>query len=277
MTTLLDFPTYLEHIRTESARFRAALTDCDPAARVPACPDWDAADLVWHLAEVQWFWAKTVRTRPAAPDEVDVPAPARPDSYAELLQCFDDFSHALVTELERAEPAEEAWHWSSDHTVGMSYRRQAHEALIHRLDAEETAGTLTGLDPELAADGVHEALAVMYGGCPPWGTLTPASDQVVLIRTTDTGDEVRVVSARFTGTDPDSGKTYDDEDITVVEDDGTSPAATVSGTAADLDTWLWHRGAGRVTAGRDGGSQVAFDGDQAVLGRVLVSLSQPID
>ena len=46
----LEYPTYLDHIRTESARFRAVLTGCDPTARVPACPDWNAADLVWHLS-----------------------------------------------------------------------------------------------------------------------------------------------------------------------------------------------------------------------------------
>ena len=59
-----EFPTYLDHIRTESARFREVLADCDPSARVPACPDWDAADLLWHLAGVQVFWAKVVRHRP---------------------------------------------------------------------------------------------------------------------------------------------------------------------------------------------------------------------
>ena len=52
-------------------------------------------------------------------------------------------------------------------------RRQAHEALIHRLDAELTAGAVSGLDPALAADGVQECLAVMYGGSPAWGTFTP--------------------------------------------------------------------------------------------------------
>ena len=67
-TTRLDFPVYLEHLRTNSARFRDVLADCDPAARVPACPDWDAGDLLWHLAGVQWFWASVIRDRPAAPD-----------------------------------------------------------------------------------------------------------------------------------------------------------------------------------------------------------------
>ncbi len=139
----LEYPTYLDHIRTESARFRAALADCDPDARVPTCPDWDAADLLWHLAKVQLFWAKVIRHRPASPDDPEIgeeDAAQRPESYAELLDAFDDYSHALVTELDRAEPEAEAWHWSGDNRVGTSYRRQAHEAAIHRIDAELTAG-----------------------------------------------------------------------------------------------------------------------------------------
>jgi uncharacterized protein (TIGR03083 family) len=99
------------------------LAGCDPATRVPACPDWDAADLVWHLAGVQLFWAKVVRHRPASPDDpvlADEPAAQRPDGYAELLETFDDFSHALVTELERADPAAPAWHWSPEQTTSLS-------------------------------------------------------------------------------------------------------------------------------------------------------------
>ena len=59
----------------------------------------------------------------------------------------------------------------------------------------------------------------MYGGSPPWGTITP-SEQVVLLSATDTGDEFRVALARFTGTDPDDGKAYDEPDIAVVDADG---------------------------------------------------------
>jgi len=264
----LPFPAYLEHIRTESAGFREVLADCDPAARVPACPDWDAADLLWHLASVQAFWAEVVRTRPAAVDEEYETKLPRPESYDGLLAAYDDYSASMVGALEAADPADEAWHWSSDHTVGASFRRQAHEALIHRLDAEETAGSVTDLDPTLAADGVLEALTVMYGGCPPWGTITP-SDRVVAIRLTDTGDELRVALARFTGTDPDDGKSYDEPDLAVVADDGTSPLATISGTAGDVDTWLWHRGQGRV--------EPLFDGDDATLHELRGILAQPIN
>lgn len=81
----LDFPDYLEHIRSESRRFRDVLSTCDPEARVPGCPEWNAADLLWHLAEVQWFWAKVVRTRPLGPDEDD-PGPDRPTNYDSTLR-----------------------------------------------------------------------------------------------------------------------------------------------------------------------------------------------
>ena len=47
----------------------SALADCDLDARVPSCPDWNAADLLWHLgAEVQDFWAWVLEHRPDGPD-----------------------------------------------------------------------------------------------------------------------------------------------------------------------------------------------------------------
>lgn len=261
----IPFPVHLAHIRTESARFREVLAGCDPTARVPACPDWDAADLLWHLASVQGFWAEVVRTRPAAVDEDFEKKLPRPETYDGLLAAYDGYAAAMIEALATADPADEAWHWSSDHTVGASIRRQAHEALIHRLDAEEAAGQVTPLDPALAADGVLEALTVMYGGCPPWGTITP-SDRVVDVRLTDTGDVLHVALARFTGTDP-GGTTHDEPDLALV-DEG-SPVATISGTAGDLDAWLWHRGVGRV--------QISREGDQGTLDELAGILSQPIN
>ena len=233
----LPYPTYLDHIRRESARFREVLTGCDPAARVPSCPDWDAADLVWHLAEVQLFWSRVVRLRPATPDDpeiADLPPADRPESYGELLEAFDDFSHALATELERADPEEPAWHWSGDLRVATSHRRQAHEALIHRVDAEQTAGVpITPLDPALAADGVLEALDVMYGGTPPEDSGFEPTGGLVVVELTDTGDRVLVEPGRIT-----QGQHVGPH--LVVQPSGTA-AATVSGTAADVDAWLWHR------------------------------------
>jgi uncharacterized protein (TIGR03083 family) len=271
----LEYPAYLDHIRQESARFRAVLADCDPAARVPSCPDWDAADLLWHLAGVQLFWAKILRHRPHSPDDpeiADEPEARRPESYAELLDAFDDYSHALVTELERADPEAEAWHWSGDNRVGTTHRRQAHEALIHRVDAELAAGVpVTPLDAALADDGVAEVLGVMYGGAPPWGTFTPTGETVA-VRMTDTGTDLLVALGKFSGTDPDDGKTYEDEDDLNLVDSGADPAASIAGTAADLDAWLWKRNIGWPDDDR-----IRVEGDRITVEKLEAILGQPIN
>jgi uncharacterized protein (TIGR03083 family) len=271
----LEYPAYLDHIRQESARFRAVLADCDPAARVPSCPDWDAADLLWHLAGVQLFWAKILRHRPHSPDDpeiADEPEARRPESYAELLDAFDDYSHALVTELERADPEAEAWHWSGDNRVGTTHRRQAHEALIHRVDAELAAGVpVTPLDAALADDGVAEVLGVMYGGAPPWGTFTPTGETVA-VRMTDTGTDLLVALGKFSGTDPDDGKTYEDEDDLNLVDSGADPAASIAGTAADLDAWLWKRNIGWPDDDR-----IRVEGDRITMEKLEAILGQPIN
>jgi uncharacterized protein (TIGR03083 family) len=246
---------------------------------VPTCPDWDAADLLWHLAGVQLFWAKVLRHRPATPDDAEIseePPAQRPESYADLLEAFDDYSHALVTELERADPEEEAWHWSGDNRVGTTHRRQAHEALIHRVDAELTAGVpVTPLDAALADDGVAEVLGVMYGGCPPWGSFS-GSGETVAVHMSDTGTELLVGLGTFTGTDPDSGTTYEDEDDLSLVDGGSEPVATITGSAADLDTWLWKRDPD-LSPGLHAGDRIQVEGDRLVFEKLSGILGQPLN
>lgn len=148
----LEYPTYLAHIRSESARFRDVLAGCDPAAPVPSAPEWTAADLLGHLAKVQHWWHHCIVNRPAAPDGYE--EPQLPTAYDGLLAFYDEWHLRFVDALAAADPAEPAWSWSQDpahHTVAFTYRRQAHEALIHRLDAELAAGEVTPLDPELAS------------------------------------------------------------------------------------------------------------------------------
>lgn len=261
----LSYDDYLRHVRTESARFRAVLADCDPAARVPSCPDWDAADLLWHLGgEVQTFWAAMLTDRPAGPERYR--EPERPDSYAGLLEFFDDASERLAAALDGADAADETWTWSADRTAGFICRRQAHEALIHRLDAELTAGVPTPLDPVLAADGVDEALDVMFGGTPPWGTFTPGAEHV-RVDVADRGESVWVRLGRFTGTDPDSGVRHDLDDISVVADPGREPDAVVSGPAGALDAWLWGRGDDR---------EISVTGDRPAYDLFRSCVNQPI-
>ncbi len=265
--TSLQHTDYLEHLRADSRRFREVLAACDPAAPVPGCPDWNAADLLWHLADVQWFWGTTMRNRPAPPSE-DEPRPERPDSYDGLLAAFDEYSAALVAELERADPAEPAWSWSAEQTVGFTFRRQAHEALIHRLDAEQTAGDVTPLDARLAADGVAELLGVMFGGIPPWGVFESTGIRV-RVDCTDTGDATCVEVGHFNGTDPDSGTVYSDEvAVEPVADPEGEPDVVIAGPAAALDAWLWRR---RDDAG------IEVTGDRTAYDRFREAVNHPID
>ena len=180
-----------------------------------------------------------VERRPAGPG--DRPEGERPSAYDALLTRHQQQSDRLVAALAGADPRDAAWTWSDEQTVGFTFRRQAHEALIHRLDAEQTAGAVTPLDPALAADGVDEALDVMYGGTPPWGTFTGLPHHL-RVDLTDTGDAVWVQLGRFTGTDPESGERHDVDDLEAVPDPGVDPDVVVSGPAAAIDAWLWRRG-----------------------------------
>ena len=246
----LPHAVYLEHLAAESRRFRDVLATADLDARVPSCPDWDARALLDHLTGVQWHWGTVVRERITEDGELE--PPPFPQERDALLSAYDDASAALQASLRDTDPATEVWMWAEDKRVGFIARRQALEAAVHRMDAELAAGVpVTPVDPALASDGVLEVLDVMYGGCPPWGAFE-ATGPHVLVRCTDTRDEVHAVLGRFTGTDPD-GTSYDEDDLSVRS---ASPDAEVSavveGTADDLLAWLWHRrGRASVTMSGD--------------------------
>ena len=257
---------HLAHLRDESARFLGTLRAADLSRPVPPCPDWSAADLLWHLGAVQWFWGSVVRGRLQSVDDLD--RPDRPDSDHGLVQFFEEQSARLLLALTDADPGEEVYMWAQDKTVGYIRRRQAHEALIHRLDAELAVGTPTPLDPALAADGLHEALDVMYGGCPPWAAFS-AEGTHLHVGAEDTGLAVPLVLGRFTGTDPESREAVDEPGLSVRAADPRVPAAAVvRGRAEDLDAWAWHR--------RDD-ARLTVEGDRSAYERLTEVLAEPIE
>lgn len=246
-------PDFLTTLRDESALFRAALADC-PDRSVPTCPDWSTDDLLWHLAEVQWFWGAIVAQNVAEPDGLR--HPQRPEGRVATLAAFDDASRVLQETL-GATPAEDPrWMWAVDdalHTAGYISRRQAHEALIHRVDAELTAGSeVSAIDPDLAADGIDEVVDVMYGRDHPLVTFAPAQERVVELVATDVDRRWALQLGRETASI--DGEEIDDANFRPAPN--TTATATISGTAADLDLWLWNR---PTHAG------LARSGDQATL------------
>ena len=270
----LPMETYLDALERESRRFREVLVDLPGDTRVPSCPDWDADDLLWHLgADVQHFWAWIIAHRPEGPQ--DYPEPERPADRHGILAAFDQAHEDLMLRLRNADPRDGAWSWAADtslHTVGFTMRRQAHEALIHRVDAELAAGDRTPFDPQLAADGVAECLEVMYGALPPWGHFDDDGSRV-RVETTDTGHWVLLSLGRFTGHDPRTGEDIDADDVQVVDrghghENAPTADLVVSESAEVLDLWLWHRA---------GAAEPAFDGPEALVERLQAILAESID
>lgn len=239
---MLDLTTVIE---AESRRFADAIAQAAPDAAVPTCPGWTADDLAWHLTEVHGFWAR-VLTSGAQTDEeseaVEAAGPSRPGSRAETMALFERATGQLLEALAGAEDATPAWFWlATDRTVGATRRMQAHEATMHRVDAEAAAGLDSApVDPRLAADGIEHAFDVMWAwwGTQPGFSFAPGATRVELVAE-DTGHGWLVEPGRWQGVGQ-SGKAYDVPGARRVL--AGTPAARVTGSAEALMRWLWGRG-----------------------------------
>lgn len=257
-----------QQILAETERFADVLAETEPSAPVPTCPDWTAADLLWHLTEVHAFWARVLSS--GALSDADIEAveedkPERPTDADALFALLDSETANLVEQLDKRLDEQPAWSWfGTDQTVGFTRRMQVHEAVMHRVDAEGAAGVqLTAIDPEVAVDGVLHAIDVMFAW---WGTLpgfefTPA-DSVVALTLTDVGRTVLLRPGRWRGVG-ESGKIYDEPGILRITD--LTPDAAFAGTADEVDRWLWGRG-----------PEPEADGDAAALDAVRAVVAEGI-
>lgn len=268
---LLGDDEYLDVIERETRRIRECLVGAEAGARVPSCPDWDADDLLWHVGGgAQHFWAWVIAHRPDSPGDYE--DPERPADRQGLVAVLDRSHEHLMNQLRDADPRDGAWSWAGDpslHTVGFTIRRQAHEMLIHRIDAEQAVGDRTPIDPQLATDGALECLEWMYGNLPAWAHFEPDGSRV-LVEMTDTGHRVLVGIGRIIGDHPRTGEHVDQQELQVLErsvHEDVEADATISATAEDLDLWLWHRGPAHL---------IEMDGDDGVIDRLTAVLGEPI-
>jgi len=236
---------YMTVIADESERFLRVARDTDPAVPVPTCPEWSAGDLLWHLTEVHAFWARILRSGARTDEQseaVEATVPPRPERRDVLVDLFEEETAALLTELTARDDDDPAWFWlSTAQSVGSIRRMQAHEATMHRVDAETAAGvTSAPIDAALAGDGVAHGVEVMWAwwSTLPGFTFAPA-DGVVALVASDLERSWHARPGRWNGVGQ-SGRAYDEPGAVLV-DDGT-PSATVTGTAEELVRWLWGRG-----------------------------------
>ena len=183
----LDFPDYLEHIRSESRRFRDVLADLRPRrprARVPGLERRRPALAPRRGAVV--LGARSSGPGRSAPTRTTPARSARPPTTTCSRPSTSTPPRSSPSSSRPTRPTRPGPGRPS-RPSGFTFRRQAHEALIHRLDAEQTAGDVTPLDTALAADGVEEVLDVMYGASPDWGSFSPL-DHRLRVDITDTGE-----------------------------------------------------------------------------------------
>jgi uncharacterized protein (TIGR03083 family) len=213
----MELDEYLPVLQRANARFADAAAQAVLAkgwtAAVPGCPDWRLADLVWHLAEVQHFWAWVVRSRAEDPSAYAEPA-RRPDG--ELLGYLAGASAELEIVLAGADPAQRVWTWAARQDVAFVLRRQAQEAVVHTVDVEQVLGDVRPIPADVGLDGLDEWLEVMVPAALPDGP--PERAHPVVFHAVD-ADAERTL---FPGTRP-------------------FPIATLTGTAGDLLLTVWRR------------------------------------
>ena len=154
----LSVENHIELLAADGRRFSEVVADSDFDAAVPGCPEWDVEALIRHLGDVHRWATTIVRDRIKERLRRDFAGPAGRDP---LLAWFAEGHAQLVEVLAAGSPEDDAWTWApAPNALAFWARRQAHETAIHRLDAEQAAGTVTSFPALAAADGVDEWLTM---------------------------------------------------------------------------------------------------------------------
>ncbi len=224
----MDHATYVDHLRRDAAALLDA-AEPDLGRRVPGCPDWDVADLVWHIAVVHHRWGSIAERGWTSKEETDAGyvRPERPGE-GDLVAFAREQADHCVEVLSGLDPATPSWNWTTGRQdVGWIARRMAHETAVHRVDAEQAAGRDGSLEPELAADGLDEFLQVFL---PRRGDYAGASGYLGVLET-DTG------RAWAVHLDPPTAALVSPMKVPKKARD----IEQLSGPASPLLLWLWGR------------------------------------
>ena len=230
----MEWITYLEHIRTDASRL-SEIAGRGLDVEVPCCEGWTVRTVIEHVGDIYAEKAAVVDEAWTERQDRRFGKPGEP-----ITEWFDESASHLLKVLSAHAPTETVWTWfDPDQTVGFWYRRLAHETLIHRIDVEQAHGLASTIDESLAADGIDEVLEVYVSGAPAWGSITPGNRSA---RLEVPGRSWSVRLGRFSGTSPATGNNYSDLPALELVDGEASIHADISGTAADMDRWLWGRG-----------------------------------
>nr|MBA2444298.1 maleylpyruvate isomerase family mycothiol-dependent enzyme [Nocardioidaceae bacterium] len=212
---------YLELIDADTERL-IAMGERGLTEKVPCCPGWDVAEVVWHTAGVYEHKVRVMADN-AWPD----PWPPADFDQREELAFLREAKNDLFEELSRHDVAEETTTFGTDRTIGFWIRRMAHEVAVHRYDAELAHGDTTPIDPELCIDGIDEVLRVMLAG-PWWVDRVQTQHPVDALVAVESDGHTWVCDVR-------------EKEVLVSAVDGAERTAAVSGAPEQVFLWLWGR------------------------------------
>jgi uncharacterized protein (TIGR03083 family) len=194
-----------------------------PDATPPSCPDWTTTDLVRHLTFLHARLAAAMRSgdldNPFRRDDSLAPPPKRDAA----LDVYDANLADVVDALRTTDPAQAMGTFTGQpETAAWWTRRMAHEATVHRVDAEQAAGApVSPIGPDVAVDGIDEVLSL--AGARNDGSV---SGPTAHLHATDIDGEWLLTLG---------------DDALVVERGHAKGDVAVRGPAADLYLWLWGR------------------------------------
>jgi uncharacterized protein (TIGR03083 family) len=155
----VDVTDFVDELERQGRALADAAAAAGPGAPVPTCPGWTVHDLLRHTGGVH-DWARQFVVGDPDADE-DAPEEALRQPEGDPVAWYRDRNAELVAAL-RAAPADlAAWSFlAAPSPLAFWARRQAHEAAVHRADADSADA---GVDPtafpaQFAADGIDELL-----------------------------------------------------------------------------------------------------------------------
>ncbi len=175
---------------------------------VPACPGWDIAYVVGHLAiGVGWGYAQALDTPPNENDPYPTaPWPAPASGTAALSDQFEKLMSDCLRTFRRTDPTMPCWTYAGPGRAEFWFLRAAIETTLHRMDVADALGWTAALRADRAADAIRETVefvlpfaAHLLEESPPAIELVTGSVSLQLgdgeISATVAGSEDEVVSA----------------------------------------------------------------------------------
>lgn len=239
MDVLTDVPTSLtldEHLSvldTAGERLGSLATSAGLDADVPTCPGWSVRDLVAHVSTVhRWATAHVRGEDPAAMQDEG----ALREGVVDLLTFFDEGRIALLGAL-RAAPADlQAMTFLRDAPAPREFwaRRQAHETMVHMVDALAAAvgrwptAAEADVNTDAGVDGIDELLRGFFTR---GSSKLSDGPELVFVAAPSDSERRWVVRAG-------ASLTVDVGDA----DPGPAVPVRITGTAAQIYLALWNRG-----------------------------------